>query len=127
MDCSPPGSLVHRISQECWNGLPFSSSGDLPDPRIESMLPELQVNSLPLSHLGGPYWSDTIWLNKIHYLTKYLIKQITESRLVVSDSATPWTLRSMEFSRPEYWSGWPFSSPGDIPNPGLPHCRWNLY
>ena len=24
---------------------------------------------------------------------------------VVSDSATPWTIQSMEFSRPEYWSG----------------------
>ena len=26
---------------------------------------------------------------------------------------------SMEFSRQEYWSGLPFSSPGDLPNPGL--------
>ena len=25
----------------------------------------------------------------------------------------------MEFSRPEYWSGWPFPSPGDLPKPGL--------
>ena len=25
----------------------------------------------------------------------------------------------MEFSRPEYWSGFPFPSPGDLPNPGL--------
>ena len=25
----------------------------------------------------------------------------------------------MEFSRPEYWSGWPFPSPGDHPNPGI--------
>ena len=24
----------------------------------------------------------------------------------------------MEFSRPEYWSGEPFPSPGDLPNPG---------
>ena len=23
----------------------------------------------------------------------------------------------MEFSRPEYWSGLPFHSPGDLPNP----------
>ena len=33
----------------------------------------------------------------------------------------------MEFSRPEYWSGQPFSSPGDLPtqgsHPGLAHCR----
>ena len=25
----------------------------------------------------------------------------------------------MKFSRPEYWSGYPFPSPGDIPNPGI--------
>ena len=38
--------------------------------------------------------------------------------------ATPWTLAykaplSMEFSRQEYWSGLPFLSPGDLPNPGI--------
>ena len=36
---------------------------------------------------------------------------------------TPWTIAcqtslSMEFSR-EYWSGWPFPPPGDLPNPGM--------
>jgi len=25
----------------------------------------------------------------------------------------------MEFSRPEYWSGWSFPSPGDLPNPEI--------
>ena len=24
----------------------------------------------------------------------------------------------MEFPRQEYWSGWPFPSPGDLPDPG---------
>ena len=36
---------------------------------------------------------------------------------------TPWTaaslLLSMGFSRQEYWSGLPFPSPGDLPDPGL--------
>ena len=37
---------------------------------------------------------------------------------------TPWTVArqaplSMEFSRQEYWSGLPFPSPGDLPNPGI--------
>ena len=32
---------------------------------------------------------------------------------------TPWTTQSTEFSRPEYWSGEPFPSPGDLPNPGI--------
>ena len=37
--------------------------------------------------------------------------------------ATPWTVAhqaplSMGFSRQEYWSGLPFPSPGDLPDPG---------
>ena len=27
----------------------------------------------------------------------------------------------MGFPRQEYWSGLPFSSPGDLPNPGIEH------
>ena len=42
-----------------------------------------------------------------------------ESRSVVSDSLRPHGIQSMEFSRPEYCSGWPFPSPGDLPNPGI--------
>ena len=37
--------------------------------------------------------------------------------------ATPWTIHkaplSMEFPRQEYWSGLPFASPGNLPNPGV--------
>ena len=33
--------------------------------------------------------------------------------------ATPWTIQSMEFSRPESWNGQPFPSPGHLPNPGI--------
>ena len=48
---------------------------------------------------------------------------------------TPWTVAhqaplSMGFSRQEYWSGLPFTSPGDLPDPGsnpyLLYCRWLL-
>ena len=44
---------------------------------------------------------------------------VSESHSVVSDSVTPWTMQSIEFSRPEYWSGLPFPSPVDLPNPGI--------
>ena len=33
--------------------------------------------------------------------------------------AIPWTIESIEFSRPEYLSGQSFPSPGDHPNPGI--------
>ena len=32
---------------------------------------------------------------------------------------TPRPIQSMKFSRPEYWSGYPFPSPGDLANPGI--------
>ena len=46
------------------------------------------------------------------------------SRSVISDSVTAWTVCSLHlcpwgFSRQEYWSGLPFPSPGDLPNPGI--------
>ena len=44
---------------------------------------------------------------------------LSESSSVVSDSLQPWTIQSMEFSRPQYWSGQPFPSPGGLPNPGI--------
>ena len=43
---------------------------------------------------------------------------------VMSDSATPWIVArqvslSTGFYRQEYWSGLPFPSPGDLPDPGI--------
>ena len=48
------------------------------------------------------------------------VKSLSRVRL----SATPWTVAyqaspSMGFSRQGYWSGLPFPSPGDLPNPGI--------
>jgi len=42
----------------------------------------------------------------------------------MTDSVAPQTVAfkaslSMEFSRQEYWSGLPFSSPEELPNPGI--------
>ena len=46
------------------------------------------------------------------------------SRSVMPDSAMLWTVAhqaplSMGFPRQEYWSGLPFPSPGNLPNPGI--------
>ena len=48
------------------------------------------------------------------------VKSLSHVRLFV----TPWTVAyqappSMGFSRQEYWSGLPFPSPGDLPDPGI--------
>ena len=51
---------------------------------------------------------------------KVKVKSLSRVRLF----ATPWTVAhqaplSMGFSRQEYWSGLPFPSPGDLPNPRI--------
>ena len=48
------------------------------------------------------------------------VKSLSRVRLFV----TPWTGAHqappcIEFSRQEYWSGLPFPSPGDLPDPGV--------
>ena len=37
----------------------------------------------------------------------------------MSNSATLWTIQSMALSRPGHWSGEPFPSPGNLPDPGI--------
>ena len=39
--------------QEYWSRLPFPSPWDLPNPGIKPVSPELQADSLPLSHQGN--------------------------------------------------------------------------
>ena len=50
----------------------------------------------------------------------YMLSRFIHVRLFV----TPWSIArqaplSLGFSRQEYWSGLPFSSPGDLPDPGI--------
>ena len=46
--CQAPLSMGF-FRQKYWNGLPFPSPGDLPDPGIEPESPRLQAHSLPTS------------------------------------------------------------------------------
>ena len=68
-----------------------------------------------------------IWIHtqSIYTHTLYTVHYVdVVSHSALSDSAAPWTVAhqaflSMEFSRQEYWSGLPFPTPGDLPNPGI--------
>ena len=56
----------------------------------------------------------------ISRLSGSTVKSLSRVRLF----ATPWTVAyqappSVGFSRQEWWSGLPFPSPGDLPNPGI--------
>ena len=93
--------------QEYWSGLLFPSPGDLPDPGVELRSSALQVDFLPSEPPGKP--------------TCMYGGLVAKSCLTL---ATPWTVAcqtplSMGFSRQEYWSGLPFPSPGDLPDPGI--------
>ena len=57
---------------------------------------------------------------RAHEWVSEWVKSLSRVRLF----ATPWTVAhqappSMEFSKQEYWSGLPFPSPGDLPDPGI--------
>ena len=62
-------------------------------------------------------------MTSLHFITKK--KTLTSAELqsewksLSRVFATAWTIQSLEFSRPEHWSGLPFSSPGGLPNPGI--------
>ena len=51
---------------------------------------------------------------------------------VMSNSATPCTVAqkaslSMEFPKQEYWSGLPFPTPGELPDPGIKPLSLDIY
>ena len=48
----------------------------------------------------------------------YIISVLSDSFATLRTVACQASL-SMGFPRPEYWSGLPFPSPGDLPNPGI--------
>ena len=58
--------LMGLPRQKYWNGLPFPSPGDPPDPGIEPTSPTLQADSLPSELPGKPeptntFFSDLLW------------------------------------------------------------------
>ena len=133
--------------QEYWSGLQFSSPGDLPDPGHVGLLYYMEILYC-LSHRGWPKAdsncpsqtqstvsiSDTrgsltfsppcveSWLSATPLIRTSQWKWNSLSHVWLFE--TPWTAAcqappSMGFTRQEYWSGVPFSSPGDLPDPGI--------
>ena len=73
--------------------------------------------------------------NNMYFNSCLYINNIFSFRGLVTKSCltlvTPWTVThqtslSMEFPRQEYWSGLPFASPGDLPDPGVGPTSWVL-
>ena len=65
-------------------------------------------------------WATEQWDICIIQINVVVVKSLSR----VQSFVTPWTVAhqfplSMGFPRQEYWSGLPFPSPGDLPNPGI--------
>ena len=52
-------------------------------------------------------------------LFELLKVKVAQSWVVSYSLQSHGLIQSMEFSTTEYWSGYPFPSPGDLPNPGI--------
>ena len=99
MDCSLPGSSAHGILQAKmleWVAISFSRGSFYPSNRTH------------VSCIAGRFFTD--WTRR--EALKVIIVQLC---LIL----WPYGLCNMEFSRPVCWSGSPFLSPGDLPNPGI--------
>ena len=118
MDCSLPGSSVHGVLQASILGwLLLPSLGIFPTPEADSSFPHWQAGPSPLSHQES---SGARSVHQFSLLLLLSLKSLSRVRLF----ATPWTVAyqaplSMGFSRQYYWSGLPFPSPADLPNPGI--------
>ena len=63
---------------------------------------------------------DIITLKSHFFLYKTLCQLLSHVRLFATPRTVACqTLLSLEFSRQEYWSGQPFPSPEDLPDPGI--------
>ena len=84
------------------------------------------IHTCILSHILFPYdlSQDSEYSSLCYTMGFCCLPKCKWSRSVMSDSLQPHGLTyqappSSEFSRQKFWSGLPFPSPGDLPNPGI--------
>ena len=110
VSCIEPGLAIRFIYDIIHVSMPFSQIITLsPSPTESKRLFYISVFLL-LSHIQGYHY----------HLSKFHIYVLSCVWLFV----TPWTIAyqappSIGFSRQGYWSGLPFPSPGDLPDPGI--------
>ena len=115
MDCSLPGSSLHGILQARvleWVAISFSTGSS--QPRVQT-----RVSCIPGRRFN-------LWATRRSLLIIFFILLLfTQSCPTLCNSMDKgltgsWQAPlSMGFSRQEYWSGLPFPSPRDLPNPGI--------
>ena len=83
-----------------------------------------EVPQDPSQHWTGILTFPHLHPNPISHCLSLLVVPCAQSLSRVQLFVTLWTVAcqaplSLGFSRQEYWSGLPFSPPGDLPNPGM--------
>ena len=117
--------LLFFLYQKIFSSYPTRGKGALPE------LAQLISDTVPLTQLS---WGVSVislhchWVLELHLPCKGTLKvkvnESVSSSAVSNSLVIPWTIAcqaplSMGFSRQEYWSALPFSSPGDLLNPGI--------
>ena len=121
MDCSPPGSSVHGVSQARileWVAISFSSESS--QPRDQTYASLIGRQNLYHQASWGALYTFIIIQIKSESSIYLLLSYFSHVWLF----ATLWTVAcqaplSLGFSRQEYWSGLPCPPPGDLPEPGI--------
>ena len=104
--------------EEYWSGVPLPSPGDLPNPGIKH-------RSLASPALTGGFFTTSATWEAPHKRVCVCMCSVTHSCLTLCNPMD-WIVAHqaplpMKFSRKEYWTGLPFPSPGDVPNPEIEH------
>ena len=125
--CDPVAYTVHGILQARileWVAIPFSGGSSQPR------------NQTQVSHIADGFFTSWATREALKRLEVPWLKRLSTSACTnirkwkyqslshVQLFATPWTVArqpplSMGFSRQEYWSGYPFPSPGNLWDSGI--------
>ena len=81
---------------EYWIEQPFSSPGDLPNPRIEPRSPALQADSLPAEPQGKPKNTGVGSLSHLQQI--FLTQELNRGHLIAGRFFTNWAMRKAQGS-----------------------------
>ena len=109
-------------------GFPPPIEQDFSNPQVLPQSQELEENLEDMVRGHSLHWPSLSWehlnylqIRSLSKLIPCLLLAIQKWKLLshVWLFVTPRTIQSMELFRPEYWAGYLFLSPGDLPNPGI--------
>ena len=118
MDCSLPGSSAHGILQvRILEWVAMSSSRGFSQPRAWTQVSCFTGRFFTAEPPEKPFQIPCVYASSLSGVWFFV---------------TPWTVAlqaslSMGFSRQEYWSGLPWPTSGDLPNPGIESTSPSLW